>query len=401
MAALLTLALGTLGVAVSPLMAGIAHADSLSDIRGVDIRSFLTRDTAGWPALDLKSDFPNGRTETVLRIHPAEDSWTFVPNPNGSGSFQIRNDTTNNCLDYNTDDDNVGYGQSGYCDAKNPKQNWYVQPSDTKDNTYGYKTWILRNVNSNKCLDDYFGNTAESTSVGLHDCGTDHPNQTWSIRKTDPVDVNSDTQTHHNQDAVDGQLDDLAMQYALTQYDQGLGGIRSASYVVDQDHSDSAAPGTYTNVTPESGTVSNDTTLPADQSVSWSHTTGTTVTISNSVMVTLGVDLKVGGPVETTVRTSVAYTFTHSRADSVSDTQTGTATLHIKPGEHGWILRAQLSKRVTGTWTVVSDLGTSWTGPGSATTPVAEGTDNQHSNIVLCTSDSTAEICKDTDPLGA
>ncbi|UJB47003.1 hypothetical protein HRD51_35230 [Streptomyces sp. A1-5] len=40
----------------------------------------------------------------------------------------IRNDTTQKCLDSNTD--NNPLVEPGYCDQANTRQNWYPQPSD-------------------------------------------------------------------------------------------------------------------------------------------------------------------------------------------------------------------------------------------------------------------------------
>ncbi|MCZ1006916.1 hypothetical protein O1L68_09110 [Streptomyces lydicus] len=78
--------------------------------------------------------------------------------------------------------------------------------------------------------------------------------------------------------------------------------------------------------------------------------------------------------------------------------QGGNVTIHVKPNQYGWIMRAQLTKEVTGTWTFTNDLGTTWTGAGTATVPAQEGTDAKNSSVIGCTSDSAAEVCKQNDP---
>ncbi|SHN20364.1 hypothetical protein SAMN05216268_123143 [Streptomyces yunnanensis] len=54
-------------------------------------------------------------------------NWSILLN--GDGSFLIRNDKTQKCLDFNTD--NNPRVEPEHCDQANTQQNWYLQPSAT------------------------------------------------------------------------------------------------------------------------------------------------------------------------------------------------------------------------------------------------------------------------------
>ncbi|WP_327321954.1 RICIN domain-containing protein [Streptomyces sp. NBC_01210] len=380
-AGLLTLALSALSVAVSPLTTGIANADS-SDLEGLTLKLADER-----RYLDLDRDSSEAGVSVVAKLYSdvVADEWSFVPVPDSNGRFQIRNDRTGGCIDFNSDNDHLNKNPT--CDPNNPKQNWYIQPSDLRPNTY-----IIRNYRNNKCMDRLNGySNLSGVTVGLYGCGNRNTNQAWEIQG--------------NSDNAGAALDNMALSYALKQYEDRSDIIRSATYVVDADRSDRAVLAAYQNVTQDGGSTTNYSTLIADHSVSWSQTTGTTVTITNGFSTMIGVDFKFspvpGRLTDVTLKTSITQTYSSARADSTSATETGTRVLRINPGEHGWVLRAQLTKTVRGTWTVQNDLGTSWTGLGTATVPVAENTDNRRSDVVLCTSDSEQQLCRDTDPASA
>ncbi|MFG2485014.1 RICIN domain-containing protein [Streptomyces virginiae] len=368
---------------LSPLSAGTARADTPvgpSALSGLTLRSHQLApagDGISNPSLDLAKDSPDYGTETVIRMNPTAGSWSFLPNKDGS--FLIRNDKTLKCIDFNTDNGHLV--EPVYCDAGNRKQNWYLQPSDVQAR---WPRYILRNVSNNKCMDVYGGHTGDGSPVGLWDCKNRYDNQAWTVTDQDPH-------------GTDTKLKALATRYALTQRDASSTVIPSATYEVDESKSSAAVRTQFKDVT-VGPPVYNGTTDPVDKQINWNQTTTSSYTTGGSVTATVGMEVKEAGPLEVTVSASVAVAFNWSKTDTTSKTEGGFITMHIKPGEVGWIMGAGVTKRVVGTWTVVNDLGTKWTGEGTANVPVPDGADGLKSLQIPCTSDSTVKICQDNLP---
>ncbi|MEW9520455.1 RICIN domain-containing protein [Streptomyces tubercidicus] len=384
-ATLLPVPLTALAIAVSPMGAGTAHADD-STANSALTGLWLSGEVfSGANYLSLATDSSDNGVELVTAYTPSDGSspasmsWNFLPNSNGS--FRIQNASSNKCVDFNTDDNLNQWDCNGH-----DNQSWYLQPSEK-----GAPSYIIRNVKNDKCMDISRGGvgTDPGTVVGLWDCGTGYDNQRWGAEFGNPRTSEKPVGPAHSAFA------DLAAKYALTQFGAGAGAIESATYKVDD--STTATLGEFKNVTNEGGTAVNYTSDTMDKQVNWNQTTGNTYTAGGSVTTTAGISF---GPKEGPVqgRVDVAIQGNWSNSWSSTTAKGGSETIHIKPNQYGWIMRAQLTKSVTGTWTLTNDLGTTWTGAGSATVPAQEGTDDKRSAVVGCTSDSTAEICKQNDP---
>ncbi|MGW1895124.1 RICIN domain-containing protein [Streptomyces sp. NPDC002004] len=361
-AALVTVAVTALAAAVSPLTTGTALADT-STTAGLSLSPRLTADDGLAPSLDLAKDSADYGTEIVVNKRPMAN-WSFVPN--GDGSFLIRNDKTQKCIDFNTDNNHLVEPQ--YCDATNSKQNWYLQPSDASGGYY-----MIRNVKTDKCM-DVFGGAGDGTVVGLYDCHGS-ANQEWTIGPTPSPGATGPT------------LADLATAYALKQCSNNSSVIKSCDYAVTGDSTASVG-----NLKRVSSNVWNNTTDPADRTITWTQTTSETNSVGGSITVTseVGVNIEV-----VTAKVSTAINAHYDHAWTQTNTVSDANTISVKPGSYSWAMRGQLMKTVTGRWTFTNDLGKTWSGDGTATVPAVDGTDDRSSDLVLCTSDSTAKECAD------
>ncbi|MCX4825181.1 RICIN domain-containing protein [Streptomyces sp. NBC_01142] len=360
---LLAVALTSLVGAMSPLTAGTAHADT-SATAGLSLSPRLTSDTGLAPSLDLAKDSADYGTEIAINKTPMAN-WSFVPN--GDGSFLIRNDKTQKCIDFNTDNNHLV--EPVYCDRNNSKQNWYLQPSKKGGGYY-----LIRNVNNDKCMDVFGGSSNDGTVVGLYGCHGDS-NQEWIIGPTPSPGSTGPT------------LADLATAYALKQCSNSSSIIKSCAYTITGDSVASVG-----NLKRVSANVWNKTTDPAERTITWTQTTSQTNTVGGSITVTSEVGINVEF-VTAKVSSAVSAHYDHSwtQTDTVSDAN----KVSVKPPNYSWAMRGQLMKTVTGRWTFTNDLGGTWSGDGTATVPAVDGTDNLSSDLVLCTSDSTDQECVD------
>ncbi|ANP54853.1 hypothetical protein J2Z21_001491 [Streptomyces griseochromogenes] len=363
MGAFVAVALAALATSVSPLTAGTAHADT-SALAGLSLSPRLTQGDGLAPSLDLAKDSPDYRTGIVINKTPIAN-WSFLPN--GDGSFLIRNDKTQKCIDFDTDNNHLV--EPVYCDQNNSKQNWYLQPSGSGDGYY-----LIRNVNTNKCMDVFGGSGNDGTTVGIYDC-RGGGNQEWIIGPTPSPGATGPT------------LTDLATEYALKQCSNASSVIKSCDYTVTGD-----SVATVGNLQRVSSNVWNNSTDVGDRTITWTQTSSQTNTVGSSITVTSEVGINVEF---VTVKVSSAISARYEHSWTQTDTVSDANKISVKPNNYSWAMRGQLMKTVTGHWTFTNDLGDKWSGDGTATVPAKDGTDNHSSNLVLCTSDSTAQVCVD------
>ncbi|GGX23622.1 RICIN domain-containing protein [Streptomyces noursei] len=363
LAAFAAVAFATLATSVSPLTTGTAHADTPA-LAGLSLSPRLTQADGLAPSLDLAKDSPDYGTEIVVNKTPMAN-WSILPN--GDGSFLIRNDKTQKCLDFNTDNNHLV--EPRYCDQANTKQNWYLQPSDGGGGYY-----LIRNVNTDKCMDVFGGSGNDGTTVGISGC-SGNSNQEWIIGPTRSPGYTGPT------------LSDLATAYALKQCSNSSSIIKSCDYTVTGDSVASVG-----NLKRVSSNVWNNSTDPADRTITWTQTSSETNTVGSSITVTseVGVNVEI---VTAKVSNAISARYEHSwtQTNTVSDAN----KISVKPNNYSWAMRGQLMKTVTGKWTFTNDLGDKWSGDGTATVPAVDGTDQLSSNLVLCTSDSLAKECVD------
>ncbi|MBL1102083.1 RICIN domain-containing protein [Streptomyces coffeae] len=373
-AAMLAVLLAALGVMLSPPNAPRAHADTGSFDPEMSVRIDTLQADGKLFTLFRDYEYADGTAYTIGNPNVSGTDDDFTIRPNDDGTFRLVNGTSSKCVDVSTGTyaGNISESDCGDTDA----QKWYLQPeSDTAPYNY-----LIRHVGDNKCMAPTT-DVSELATVGVRDCIGGNRAQVWWVGAG----------LSHQQ----AQLRTMAIKYALTQFNSGSSTIPTATYKVDS--STTAALGAFQNVTAEGGRVINGTTENMDKQVSWSQTTGYTYTAGGSVTTTGG--LTIGGensPVKAQVEVAVQGNWSNSW--KTDNTKGGFATIHIRPNEYGWFMRAQLTKQVTGTWTITNDVGNTFTGTGTATLPAKEGTDDKNSDLIGCSSDSTLQVCKDHDP---
>jgi hypothetical protein len=129
----------------------------------------------------------------------------------------------------------------------------------------------------------------------------------------------------------------------------------------------------------------NCTASPASQSMSWADTVGSSHSVGGSVTV--------GGGVEGIISASVTATYNYTWQSS--RTETSSFTVSVQPQEVGWISRAQVMQRITGTWQTHYDDPKwghyYWFVPDVVTGPAPNGTDGEHNAVVVKSRKMTAE----------
>ncbi|MFE7544735.1 RICIN domain-containing protein [Streptomyces platensis] len=297
---------------------------------------------------------------------PERGKWKFATN--GNGSFTIRNNESGKCLDA-TVDQNWSRVSQADCNVGD-SQNWYIQPSGD--------AYVIRHVKDDRCIDMVDGHTSPGTEVQIHPCA-----KNWQGE--------ADAQKWRLPEADGSVLSALATKYALKQINEKSTAVSGA---YRPDSTSEAALGKAERV---SDVIDNKTTEPMTKERAWTQTTGYTYTNGGSVTTTASVE--VGGEdsvVKATFSLAVMGKWENSWMNS--STASDKYTMTIKPYTYGWMTRAPLVKKVTGTWVFSTDRDTQWWGDGTATAPAKDGTDGKSSHLVACSSDSTDPYCKETDP---
>ncbi|MFJ9613755.1 hypothetical protein [Streptomyces noursei] len=129
-----------------------------------------------------------------------------------------------------------------------------------------------------------------------------------------------------------------------------------------------------------SDTMWNCTTSPAKQTLTWSDTVGST----DSFDVSIKAGGKIAGVVEASVEAKYGHTWMTQHSDSASLEMT------VKPGEVGWISRAQVMRELTGYWQTHYDNPQDghyywYLGPDTITSPAPNDTEGVKNSVVLKT----------------
>ncbi|MGW7404164.1 hypothetical protein ACWGI9_10550 [Streptomyces sp. NPDC054833] len=134
-----------------------------------------------------------------------------------------------------------------------------------------------------------------------------------------------------------------------------------------------------------SDSLYNCSTSAATQSMTWSDTVGSTDSA--------GVSVTVGGKIADIIDVSVTATYSHTWSSSHSETSSINMT--VKPGEVGWIARAQVMQTVSGTWQTHYDDRKwghyFWFVPDVVTGPAPNGTDGESNAVVVKSRKMTAK----------
>ncbi|MFI8277964.1 hypothetical protein ACIGBH_24315 [Streptomyces sp. NPDC085929] len=133
-----------------------------------------------------------------------------------------------------------------------------------------------------------------------------------------------------------------------------------------------------------SNSLFNCSTSDSTQTMTWEDTVGSTDT--------LGVSVTAGGKVAGIVDLSITASYGHSWSSTHSDSSSLSMT--VKPGEVGWISRAQVMQNVSGTWQTHYDSPKwghyYWFFEDTITGPAKNGTDGTANAVVVKTRKMTA-----------
>jgi hypothetical protein len=133
-----------------------------------------------------------------------------------------------------------------------------------------------------------------------------------------------------------------------------------------------------------SDSLFNCSTSDATQSMTWNDTVGSTDSV--------GVSVTAGGKIAGIVDLSVTASYNHSWSSTHSESSSLGMT--VKPGEVGWISRAQVMQMVSGTWQTHYDSPKwghyYWFWQDTITGPAANGTDGTSNAVVVKSRKMTA-----------
>ncbi|WP_443043913.1 RICIN domain-containing protein [Streptomyces sp. NBC_00322] len=400
--AILTVCLVALGIALSPVTSGKAHAADVcshpSNILGVGCVPLVS--AVGGANLVLNVYNESTADGVKVQTWPyagghANERWAFISE--GDGTFTIRSANGGKCLDA-TD----GYTPRSSWSAAGPpiaksgayqstcvegamNQRWYVQPDNHQ------ATWVIRHVADDKCLDVASGWRGEGGDVVL-----------WNCKRSDDASVDNQIWSTV---VPSERLLEAAGVYAVKQFDGRSPVIPKAEYRLG------SPTGPATRQNPQRLTDANgddvfsnaSAEVPVHYKAILSQTTG----YSNAVGVTLGVKATVGAgsasPVKAEIETSLTASYSH--VWSGSETYSAERWIDIPEAPSPskpikvWYARAQLFQTLSGTWHVTTDRGSVFTGMGASTIPVRNNTDGRTSTeIILCDKESRDPLCVATRP---
>ncbi|MFD5514103.1 hypothetical protein ACFWIB_41385 [Streptomyces sp. NPDC127051] len=133
-----------------------------------------------------------------------------------------------------------------------------------------------------------------------------------------------------------------------------------------------------------SNSLFNCTTSDATQAMTWDDTVGS----SDSLGVSVTAGGKIAGIVDLSITASYGHTWSSSHSES------STLNMTVKPGEVGWISRAQVMQKVSGTWQTHYDSPKwghyYWFFQDTVTGPAKNGTDGKSNAVVVKTRKMTA-----------
>ncbi|MFD5514035.1 hypothetical protein ACFWIB_40975 [Streptomyces sp. NPDC127051] len=133
-----------------------------------------------------------------------------------------------------------------------------------------------------------------------------------------------------------------------------------------------------------SNSLFNCTTSDATQAMTWDDTVGS----SDSLGVSVTAGGKIAGIVDLSITASYGHTWSSSHSES------STLNMTVKPGEVGWISRAQVMQKVSGTWQTHYDSPKwghyYWFLQDTITGPAKNGTDGKSNAVVVKTRKMTA-----------
>ncbi|MFK0296570.1 hypothetical protein ACIQU6_39715 [Streptomyces sp. NPDC090442] len=143
-----------------------------------------------------------------------------------------------------------------------------------------------------------------------------------------------------------------------------------------------------------SNTLYNCSTSPATQSMDWSDSVGSTDTLETSITA--------GGKISGIVDLSVTAKYGHTW--STEHREGGSLGMTVKPGEVGWISRAQAMRQVYGTWQTHYDNPHwghyYWYWHDTITSPAPNGTDGVTNAVVVKTRPMTDQEKKSCEVHG-
>ncbi|MFE0035521.1 hypothetical protein [Streptomyces sp. NPDC059015] len=133
-----------------------------------------------------------------------------------------------------------------------------------------------------------------------------------------------------------------------------------------------------------SDSLFNCSTSPATQSMTWTDSVGSTDSV--------GVSVTAGGNIAGIVDLSVTASYDHSWTSTL--TESSSLNMTVRPGEVGWISRAQVMQRVSGTWQTHFDSPKwnhyYWFWGDTITGPAKNGTDGKSNAVVVKSRKMTA-----------
>ncbi|MFD9791579.1 hypothetical protein ACFWXK_11590 [Streptomyces sp. NPDC059070] len=134
-----------------------------------------------------------------------------------------------------------------------------------------------------------------------------------------------------------------------------------------------------------SNTLYNCSTSPASQGMDWSDSVGS----SDSLEVSITAGGKIAGIVDLSVTAKYGHSWTTEHRDG------GSIGMIVKPGEVGWISRAQVMQQVSGRWQTHYDNQHwghyYWYWDDTVTSPAPNGTDGIGNVVVVKTRPMTAD----------